>query len=136
MKIVSLCLVFVLLSLGHDSFSHDSFSFGRSFRQDSNQTTETIYEAKEVDRKARITKRYDPAYTEQARKNHTEGNVVLRVILKSSGEIGKIEVVKGLEDGLTEECMRAARAMKFEPAEKDGKPVSQWARVEYTFLLG
>lgn len=130
MKIASFCLVLVLLSLGHDSFS-----FGRSSRQNSNQTTETIFEAKEVDRKARITRRYPPEYTEQARKNHTEGWVVLRVVLKSSGEVGKIEIIKGLEDGLTEECIRATRALKFEPAEKDGKPVSQWARVEFTFSL-
>lgn len=130
MKVVSLFLVLILPAL-----VHGSFSFGRSSRQDTNQTSEKVYDQKEVDQKAKITKRSYPRYTEQARKNHTAGWVVLRVVLKSSGEIGYIEVIKGLEDGLTEECIRATREMKFEPALKDGKPVSQYARVEYTFAL-
>jgi TonB family protein len=130
MKIVSLCLVLIFLSLGHDSFS-----FGRSSRQDLDERSEKVYDQKEVDRKARITKRYNPRYTEQARKNHTAGVVVLRVVLKSSGEVGNIEIVAALQDGLTEECMYVTRSMRFVPAEKDGKPVSQWARVEYTFSL-
>ncbi len=130
MKIVSVCLVFILLSLGHVSVSS-----GRPARQDADQPKEQVYDQKEVDQRAKITKRSYPRYTEQARKNHTAGWVVLRVVLKSSGEIGNIEILKGLEDGLTEECLRVTREMKFEPAMKDGKPVSQYARVEYTFSL-
>lgn len=134
MKVVSLFLMFTFLAVADHSLSFARPST-QPATQDTNQTAEKVYDQKEVDRKARITKRYPPEYTEKARKNHTEGWVVLRVVLKSSGEIGKIEIIKGLEDGLTEECIRATRALKFEPAEKDGKPVSQWARVEFTFSL-
>ena len=128
MKIFSLCLAIIFLAL-----ADNSLSLARPSHQNASQTTERIYETKEVDRKAKITRRSYPQYTEQARRNRTSGWVVLRVVLKSTGEIGDIQVIRDLPDGLTEECIRVAREIKFEPALKDGKPVSQYARVEYTF---
>ena len=129
MKVVSLCLVFVLLAL-----ADNPLSFGSS-RQNANKANEKIYEPKEVDRKAKVTKRSMPQYTEQARRNHTSGVVALRIVLKSSGEIGDIKVIRDLPDGLTEECIRVAREIKFEPAMKDGNPVSQYLKVQYSFMV-
>ena len=128
MRIASLCLVLTLLGI-----ADNSVSFAGTSRQDANQTSEKIYQPEEVDRRAKVTRQSEPRYTEQARRNHTSGWVVLRVVLKSSGEIGDIKVIKDLPDGLTEECIRVAREMKFEPAMKDGIAVSQYTRVEYTF---
>lgn len=130
MKVFSICVVAILLS-----FTNNSWSLASSPRQNANQTNEKIYEPKEVDRKARITKKSEPQYTEQARRNRTSGWVVLRIVLKSSGEIGDIKVIRDLPDGLTEECIRVAREIRFEPAMKDGNRVSQYARVEYTFMV-
>jgi len=59
-------------------------------------------------------------------------NAALRVVLKASGEVGDIKVVRDLPDGLTEECIRVAREIKFEPAMKGGNPVSQYLKVQYT----
>ncbi len=87
----------------------------------------------EVTRKAMITFKPEPGYTEEARKNFVEGVVRLRVVLNSSGEVTDISVVKGLPDGLTEKAVSAARQMKFTPAEKDGRKVSQYVFLEYTF---
>jgi TonB family protein len=98
--------------------------------QNSIQSSEKIYEPNEVDQKARITKKPQPRYTESARNRGVSGNVILRVVLRSSGEIGDIIVVKGLRDGLNEECIRVARQMRFEPAVKDGHPVSQYAKAD------
>jgi TonB family protein len=94
---------------------------------------EKIYEPEEVDERATITERSMPQYTEEARRKHTSGWVVLRVVLKASGEIGDIKVIRDLPDGLTQECIKAARATKFKPARKEGQPVSMYARFEYTF---
>lgn len=94
---------------------------------------ETIYEPNQVDEKAKITARSEPRYTEQARRNRTSGWVVLRVVLQASGKIGEIKVIRDAPDGLTEECIRVAREIKFVPAQKDGQPVSTYARVEYNF---
>jgi len=101
--------------------------------QTTKQTDEKVYEPKDVDRKAKIIRKSEPQYTEQAKKNHTSGFVLLQVVLKASGEIGEIKVIRDLPDGLTEECIKAAREIKFEPALKDGNAVSQYLRVQYTF---
>jgi TonB family protein len=101
--------------------------------QNSNQADEKIYEPSEVDHKAKITYKPEPVFTAKARKNHVSGKVVLRIVLKSSGEIGDIKVIKGLPDGLTEQCIKVARQIRFEPAMKDGHPVSQYIKREYNF---
>jgi outer membrane biosynthesis protein TonB len=44
-------------------------------------------------------------------------------------------VVKPLSHGLNEEAVRAARAIKFNPATKDGKPVSVVKQIEYSFSI-
>jgi TonB family protein len=74
-------------------------------------------------------------YTEKARRHRTSGRVILRVVLKSNGEIGDIALIQGLPDGLTEQSMIAARQMKFEPAIKEGRPVSQYVKTEYNFSI-
>jgi len=45
-------------------------------------------------------------------------------------------VVKPLGFGLDEEAVKAARKIKFQPATKDGKPVSIVKRVQYSFSIG
>ncbi len=130
MKVLSLCLVLILLTL-----ANSPSSLAASSRQNTNQTNAKVYEPKEVDRKAKVTKRSEPQYTEQARRNHTSGFVVLRVVLKASGEIGDIKVVRDLPDGLTEECIRVAQEIRFEPAMKNGNPVSQYLKVQYAFMV-
>jgi TonB family protein len=101
--------------------------------QNASPSSERIYEPNEVDRKARITRKTQPHYTESARNRGVSGNVILRVVLRASGEIGDITVLMGLRDGLNEECIKVARQIKFEPAVKDGHPVSQYAKAEYNF---
>jgi hypothetical protein len=46
-----------------------------------------------------------------------------------------IRPVVSLPFGLTEKAMDAARIMKFIPAIKDGKYVSQYIQIEYNFNL-
>ena len=67
--------------------------------------------------------------------NKVEGVVRLRVTFLASGEIGEITVVSGLPNGLTEEAVKAARSIRFEPAKKNGVPYSVTKTVEYTFTL-
>jgi TonB family protein len=74
-------------------------------------------------------------YTQEAREKKVEGNVVLSVIFGAEGKIGAIKVESGLPHGLTEEAIRAARRIRFEPAMKDGKPVSVRGNLEFGFSL-
>jgi hypothetical protein len=43
--------------------------------------------------------------------------------------------VSGLPYGLTEKAIAAARQIRFQPAMKDGRAVSQFIQIEYNFNL-
>jgi TonB family protein len=96
---------------------------------------EKTYSPKDVTRKARIIWRPQPIYTEEARANSVTGTVVLRAVFSSSGQVTNIRTVSGLGDGLTEKAIEAARSIRFFPAAKDGKLVSQYIQIEYNFNL-
>lgn len=97
--------------------------------------TESVFKSKDLTRKAILVARPQPFYTKGARMNQTMGTVVLRVVLHSSGQVTNITVVKGLPDGLTEKAVAAARNVRFLPAVRDGKYVSQYVQIEYNFNL-
>ncbi|HZH89791.1 MAG TPA: energy transducer TonB [Pyrinomonadaceae bacterium] len=93
------------------------------------------FAAREVTRKAQITSKPEPLYTEEARKNQVTGTVRLRLILGASGAVSGITPVSRLPDGLTEKAIEAARRISFTPAEKDGRKVSQYVTIEYNFNI-
>ena len=104
-------------------------------RGSSNQRTEKVYKSTEVSRKVFVLSKPEPEYTEQARENKTEGSVILSAVFRSDGEVGDVAVLKGLPDGLNEKAIEAARGIKFEPALKEGRAVSQSVKVEYVFSV-
>lgn len=85
--------------------------------------------------KFRIISKPKASYTDNARMNETQGAVLLNVTLLASGEIGGINVRRGLPHGLTEQAIAAARGIKFQPATVDGVPVSTIVNFEYTFTI-
>jgi TonB family protein len=76
-----------------------------------------------------------PRYTEEARQNKIQGTVVLSVVFTADGRITSIRVVRGLPDGLTEKAIEAAQKIRFNPAVKNGAPVSVRGSLEFTFNL-
>lgn len=96
---------------------------------------EPVFDFREVTRKAVILKKPSPGYTKAAKKHRVVGTVVLRAVLTSRGTVERITVLKELPDGLTEKSVEAAKKIKFTPAEKDGKPASQWVTLEYIFAI-
>ena len=93
------------------------------------------FHPKDVTRKANITSKPEPLYTEEARKNQVTGTVRLRLILGASGSVSGITPLSRLPDGLTEKAIEAARKISFRPAEKDGRKVSQYVTIEYNFNI-
>ena len=93
------------------------------------------FSPKEVDVKAEILTRPEPGYTREARRAGVQGNVILRVLLLPNGKIDRVRVVRRVPFGLTENAIRAACEIKFKPAVKAGKEVSQWVQIEYGFRL-
>jgi TonB family protein len=94
-----------------------------------------IFSGKDVTQKARVLSKPEPVYTEAARKAGVIGRVVLRVVFASGGEVANIHVTSPLGYGLTTQAVKAARLIKFDPAMKDGQPVSMWMQLEYNFNL-
>jgi len=96
---------------------------------------EEIYSTKEVDLKARITKFFPPEYSEEARKHHVTGVVILKVVLSATGEVANVQVISGLPYGLSDKAIEAAKKTKFVPAMKNGKYVATWMQMEFNFNL-
>ncbi len=76
-----------------------------------------------------------PSYTEIARKARIQGEVRVQSIIDRNGDVGNIEVLKGLPMGLTEAAVDAIRQWKFKPATLRGKPVDVYYRLTVTFSL-
>ena len=96
---------------------------------------ERVYRPREVDSKALVIKKPAAVFAWEARKRGLEGTVVLRAVFNATGKVTDITVISDLPYGLTENAIKAARKIKFQPAMKDGKAVSMWVRLEYQFSL-
>jgi len=94
-----------------------------------------IYRGDEVTTKAQILSKPEPLYTEKARQNGVTGTISLRMVFFFDGRVRNVVVLKGLGSGLTEMAVNAARRIKFAPATKDGRPVSQYVTIEYNFNI-
>lgn len=81
----------------------------------------------------KILSKKPPGYTNQARQNGIRGTIRMAVLFSESGRVTHMLILKGLGGGLNDAAVNAARQIKFEPARKDGKPISRIAIVEYTF---
>jgi UDP-N-acetylenolpyruvoylglucosamine reductase len=92
-----------------------------------------IYEPKEVTQRPRFGHRTSPDFTTEALAHHVRGRVVLSAVLCGTGKMTDIKVIEGLPFGMTERVIEAARQIKFEPAEKGGRRVSEVVRLEYNF---
>ena len=97
--------------------------------------TERIFSGREVTKKARVLSKPEPTYTESARQYAVQGTVVLRAVFSKEGEVTNLHIVSKLPHGLTQRAMAAARAIRFAPAEVDGRPVSMWMELQYNFNL-
>jgi TonB family protein len=62
-------------------------------------------------------------YTDEAKQAAVEGTVVLDIIVDESGRVRSVQVVSGLEHGLTQAAIAAVKECRFSPGEKDGTPV-------------
>jgi TonB family protein len=82
-----------------------------------------------------LLKKFEPEYSEEARKAKHQGSVVLYVQIDPSGHATNVRVVKSLGLGLDEKAEEAVAKWLFTPGKKDGKPVTVEATVEVNFRL-
>ncbi|MGH9948817.1 MAG: TonB family protein [Pyrinomonadaceae bacterium] len=74
-------------------------------------------------------------YTQAAREANVQGTIRIIAMLGTNGRVDYVFVLKGLGHGLDEQAIAAARAIKFEPKIKDGKPVPVVITLEYGFSI-
>ncbi|MET0624626.1 MAG: energy transducer TonB [Pyrinomonadaceae bacterium] len=108
---------------------------GNTGRGDAPAASDRPFRHTEVTRKAMIIFKPEPGFTEEARRFNVTGVVRLRGILGSDGRVKALSVVKPLPHGLTRKALVAARSLRFQPAQKDGRPVSQYVVLEYNFNI-
>lgn len=86
--------------------------------------------------KARILNAPRPTYTEEARRNRTEGSVKVKVLLGADGRIRNASVVSGLPNGLNERALVAVASLKFAPArDARGVAIDSWITVSVVFTI-
>jgi len=77
----------------------------------------------------------NPDYSDASRAAKFQGTVVLSVVVTSEGMVSGIYVLKGAPFGLTDQAIKATKNWRFQPSQKDGKPVPARVSVEVTFRL-
>lgn len=76
-----------------------------------------------------------PSYTDLAAKYEISGDVTLKITFLANGSVGAIMPVTKLPFGLTNNAMDAARSLHFEPAMRDGMPITLVKTAIYNFSL-
>ena len=82
-----------------------------------------------------VTSKPSPIYTDQARKQRVEGEVLVQVVFTASGQVQVLRVVRGLGYGLDESAVQAAQKVRFVPAQRNGQPVDSTATLHIVFQL-
>jgi TonB family protein len=75
----------------------------------------------------------DPKYPPDLIKDHVEGEVVLYAVIRSNGSVDSIQLVRGLDEQLDANSMKALSQWQFRPATKQGTPVDLEAIVHIPF---
>jgi periplasmic protein TonB len=82
-----------------------------------------------------ILSKPNPIYTDEARKLGIEGEVLVEVVFRASGQVQTVRVVKGLGHGLDEAAVQAAGQIRFKPALQEGHAVDFPAIAHIIFQL-
>jgi TonB family protein len=82
-----------------------------------------------------ILREVKPDYTEEGRRRHLEGDVVMEIIVRSDGSVGNVKLLQGLGAGLDQRAIQAVRQWRFSPAKRYGVPVDVIVEVAMEFKL-
>lgn len=69
-------------------------------------------------------------------KENIEGKVVVQFVVTKTGEIGDVNIVKGVAPSLDEEAIRVVRGMaRFTPGKVGGENVAVWYTLPIAFKI-
>jgi TonB family protein len=83
----------------------------------------------------KLVRQVEPEYPAEARVKRVEGVVTLYIQVSAKGVAENIKVVRSLNADLDARAIRAVQQWRFQPAKKDGNPVSMSANVDVQFRL-
>lgn len=84
---------------------------------------------------AKLIKIVKPVYPASAEKQGTEGTVILRAVIGTSGQILSLSPYNGADPALTEAAEDAARQWHYQPTLLNGVPVEVATTITVTFRL-
>lgn len=80
----------------------------------------------------RATKKVTPAYPPIAQQLKLTGELTVDVVINSQGEVEEAKVAKG-NAVFSHNVLMAVKQWKFQPMEKDGKPVKMATTIAFNF---
>lgn len=83
----------------------------------------------------RILSKPFPGYTQAAREANYQGNVTVAILFAADGKTKYVIALSTLDYGLTEQSIKAASLITFEPEMLNGQPISVVKRIQYTFTI-
>lgn len=83
----------------------------------------------------RLLREVKPDYTEEARRQGLEGEVVMELVVRRDGTVGEVRILQGLRAGLDERAVQAVRQWRFAPARRLNAPVDVLVEVAVEFRL-
>ena len=85
--------------------------------------------------KAKVLSQVQPEYPESARRAGAEGTVVARIRVDADGNVRGVTIRRSPHEALSDAAEAALRRWKFQPPERDGRPVGFTAQYEFEFRL-
>lgn len=82
-----------------------------------------------------LISKVDPQYTDEARAAGIEGTVILQIAVDPDGTPEVLSVVHGVDPGLDARAAEVVRWWRFQPANKDGRPVRFITTIGVPFQL-
>ncbi len=79
--------------------------------------------------------KYEPEFSEEARRAKFSGTVLLSVVVDENGIPRNIRVIRSVGLGLDQKAIEAVQRWRFRPGHKHGRPVAVQAAVEVSFRL-
>lgn len=103
---------------------------GHPFHTRGTQSPDNVFTANEVDVKASIRNKLEYLPNRKGDCPDTV-KVSLQVVLRKSGKVTDVTVIKPSGCSYDQEAIKAVRKLKFDPAVKAGQPVSQFYQIEF-----
>lgn len=81
----------------------------------------------------RVVRKPEPEYTPEARHAGIQGEVIVWMVVDSTGRVTKVEIWRPLGMGLDDNAARTVQTWKFKPSTRNGKPIAVRVMAEISF---